>query len=187
MEIPDGTPDNTVRVTMTIPTQIQNQPLVSHMFLTFQISTRQSFAASATAGRVAATIHELQPIGGRKGVPFKKRGHSPDHLCSQVCLVVLSRPGSNLNRAFCAQLLQHQQSRIQVTRAAYTTSRGHCPSSRRVRLTHHIERHSISHRSTADLQSLSCTLRDRDVRSTWILLNGAACNHITKDTIDDSS
>ena len=89
--------DNTVRITMTTPTHIQNQPLVSHIFLTFQRSTRQSFAASATAERVAATIHELQSIGGQTACSFQKRGHSPqiDHLSSQVCLVVLSRPGSN--------------------------------------------------------------------------------------------
>ena len=29
----NGPPDNTVRIAMTIPTQIQNQPLVSHIFL----------------------------------------------------------------------------------------------------------------------------------------------------------
>ena len=69
--------------------------------------------------------------------------------------------GSNLNHAFCAQLLQPQQSRIQVTHAAYTTSRGHCPSSRRVRLTNHVECQPKFHHSTADLQSVSCTLRDR--------------------------
>ena len=45
MEIPDGTPDNTVRIAMTIPTQIQNQPFVSYTFLTFGIDTRQSLAA----------------------------------------------------------------------------------------------------------------------------------------------
>ena len=71
MGFANSPPDNTVKIAMTIPTQIQNRPLVSHMFLTFQIDTRQSFAASATAVRVVATIHELQPIGGRKGVSFK--------------------------------------------------------------------------------------------------------------------
>ena len=65
----DGPPDNTARSAMTMPTQIQNQSLVSYVFHAFQINTRQSFAASATAGRLA-TIHELQPIGGRRGVPF---------------------------------------------------------------------------------------------------------------------
>ena len=114
----NGPPDNNVRITMTIPTQIQNQPLVSHM--SFQINTRQSFAASATARRVVATIQELQPIGGRRGVPFR----SEVIRLSQVCLVVLSRPGSNFDHACCAQLLQPQQSRVQVTHAAYTTSRG---------------------------------------------------------------
>ena len=71
MGFANSPPNNTVRIAMTIPTQIQNHPLVSHMFLTFQIDTRQSFAASATAVRVVATTHELQPIGGRRGVPFK--------------------------------------------------------------------------------------------------------------------
>ena len=36
-----------------------------------QINIRQSFAASATVGRVVATIHEFQPIGGRRSVTFK--------------------------------------------------------------------------------------------------------------------
>ena len=71
MGFANSPPDNTARIEMTIPTQIQNQPLVSHMFLTSQIDKRQSFAASATAGRVVATNHELQPIGGRRAVPFK--------------------------------------------------------------------------------------------------------------------
>ena len=99
MGFANGLPDNTIRITMTIPTQIRNQPLVSHKFLTFQICTGQSFAAPATAGRVAATIHELQPFGGPKWCSFQMRGHSPqiDHLCSQVCIVELSRLGSNLN------------------------------------------------------------------------------------------
>ena len=63
---------------MTIPTQIQNQPFVSHMFLTFQIDTRQSLAASI-AGKLAATIRKLQLdelIGGRRGVPFKSKVES---------------------------------------------------------------------------------------------------------------
>ena len=70
IEFTIGPPDNTARSAMTMPTQIQNQPLVSHMFHAFHRNTRQSFAASATAGRLA-TNHELQPIGGRRGVPFK--------------------------------------------------------------------------------------------------------------------
>ena len=54
MEIQDSPPDNTIRIAVTIHTQIRNQPLVSHMFLAFQIDTRQSLAASATAGKLAA-------------------------------------------------------------------------------------------------------------------------------------
>ena len=57
----------TVRITMTIPTQIQNQPI--RLALTFQIDTRQSLAAS-TSGKLAATIRKLQLdefIGGRRG------------------------------------------------------------------------------------------------------------------------
>ena len=71
-----GPLDNTIKSTMTMPTQIQNQLLVSHVFLAFQINTRQSFAASATAGRLVATNHEFQPTGGRRGCFFQKRGHS---------------------------------------------------------------------------------------------------------------
>ena len=68
MEIPDGTPDNTVWIAMTILTQIQNQPFVSHTFLTFQIDTRQSLAASI-AEKLAATNRKLQLdelFGGRR-------------------------------------------------------------------------------------------------------------------------
>ena len=65
------------------------------------------------------------------------------------------------------RLQRTKQSRNQVTRHlssnAYTASRGHCPSSRRVRLTSHIERQLKFDHGTADLQSVSCTLRDRDV------------------------
>ena len=104
MEIPDGPPDNTIRIAMTIPTPIRNQPFVSHMFLTFQIDTRQSLAASATAGKLAAIL-ELQLIGGRRDVPFKERSRI-DRLRLQVCLVVFSRPESRFHHAFCAQLLQ---------------------------------------------------------------------------------
>ena len=74
MGIPDGTPNNTVRIAMTIPAQIQNQPFVSHMFLTFQIDTRQSLAASI-AVKLAATIRELQLDGTHrwsKGCSFQK-------------------------------------------------------------------------------------------------------------------
>ena len=44
MGFADGPPNNTIKITRTIPTQIQNQPLVSSSFLTFQINTRHSFA-----------------------------------------------------------------------------------------------------------------------------------------------
>ena len=61
MEIPDGTPDNTVSIAMTIPTQIRNQPLrLAGTFLTFQVDTRQSLAASATWEKLTATIRKLQ-------------------------------------------------------------------------------------------------------------------------------
>ena len=42
MGFTDSPPDNTIRIAMTILTQIQNQPLVSCSFLTIQINTRQS-------------------------------------------------------------------------------------------------------------------------------------------------
>ena len=133
---------------MTIPTQIPNQPLVSHMFLTFQINTRQSFAASATAVRVVATIHELQPIGGPRGAPFKSEVIRLKSAVFVPKSASLCSPGLHFHHAFCAQLLPPQQSRIQVTHATYTTARGHCPSSRRVRSTHHFERQPIFHHST---------------------------------------
>ena len=63
-------PDKTIRIATTIPTQIQNQQLVSCSFLAFQINTRQSFAASATVATVIATTHEFQSIGG--GCSFQK-------------------------------------------------------------------------------------------------------------------
>ena len=91
-----GPSDNTARSAMTIPIQIQNQSLVSHTFPpTFQINTRQSFAASATAERLV-TNHELQPIGGRRGVPFKSmviRFRSTNSSCTgeMACPAVLSR------------------------------------------------------------------------------------------------
>ena len=59
MGFADSPPDNTIRITMTIPTQIQNQPPVSYSFVTFQIK-----------GTVVATIHELQNTGGRRDVTF---------------------------------------------------------------------------------------------------------------------
>ena len=65
-------------ITITIPTQIQKQPFVSHTFLTFQIDTRQSLAAS-TSVKLAATIRKLQLdeiIGGRRSVPFKSKVES---------------------------------------------------------------------------------------------------------------
>ena len=92
---------------MTIPTQIRNQPFVSHMFHTFQIDTRQSLAAS-TSGKLAATIRKLQLIeliGGRRVCSFQKQSRI-DHLRLQVCLVVFSRPESRFHHAFCTQLLQ---------------------------------------------------------------------------------
>ena len=61
MEIPDGPPDNTVRVAMTIPRHFWNQPFVLHTFLTFQIDTRQSLHPS-TLGKLAATIRKLQLV-----------------------------------------------------------------------------------------------------------------------------
>ena len=126
----NGLPDNTVKVTMTFPTQIRNQPLVSHMFLTFQNSTRQSFAASATARRVAATIHELQPIGGRRGCSFQKRGHSTqiDHLCSQAwhefrpCLLRTTAAATTIARLSDASGLHHVSwpLPVQPTRPSHT-------------------------------------------------------------------
>ena len=48
MGFANGPPDNTVRTAMTIPTQIQKEPLIPCSFLTFRIHTWQYFAASAT-------------------------------------------------------------------------------------------------------------------------------------------
>ena len=146
MGFTDSPLDNTIRIAMTILAQIQNQPLVSCSFLTIKMNTRQSVAASATG----ETAH---------------RGHSPqvDYLCSQVCFIVLSKPGSHFHHAICAQLLQPQHTRIQVTHTAEAKSRGHCPSCRRVRFTHHFERQPVFHHGTANLQCMGCTFRDRDV------------------------
>ena len=82
MEIPDGTPDNTVKIAMTLPTEIQSQPFVSHTF-PFQIDTRLSLAAS-TSKKLAATIRKPQLdelSGGRRGesTTFDSRSAS---LCS---------------------------------------------------------------------------------------------------------
>ena len=38
----------------------RNQPFISHMFLTFQVDTQLSLAASGTAGRLVATVREIQ-------------------------------------------------------------------------------------------------------------------------------
>ena len=148
-------PPYTVRTTMTIPTLV-----------TFQTSARQSFDASATAERVAATFHELQPIGGRKGVPVQKRSHSPqiDHLCSQVCIVVLSKAWLELEPG----LLRSTAASITTARPSDARGLHHvsCPlpvQPTGKSHTHHIERHPKFHHSTADLQSVSCTLRDRDI------------------------
>ena len=136
-----------------------NQPLVSHIFLTFQISTRQSFVASATAGRVAATIHELQLIGGRRVFLSKAMSFASNR---PSLFPGLSRWALQAWLELEPRFLRTTAS-AQVTHVAHTTSRGHCPSSRRVRLINHIERHPKFHHSTSDLQSVSCTLRDRDI------------------------
>ena len=124
-------------------------------------------------------------VHGNLLLPLQPRGESPPPSMSSNPLAVegvffskarsfaTNRPSLLPGLPHCApqawleleprpQLLQPQQSRIQVTHAAYTTSRGHCPSSRRVRLTNHVERQPKFNHSTADLQSVSGTLRDRD-------------------------
>ena len=136
---------------MTTPTQIQNQPLVSCSFFTLH-------------GNLLLPLQPREP-SSPKECSFQERGHSHqvENLCSQVCFVAFSWLGSHFHHAFCAQLLQPQQTRIQVTHAADATSCGHCPSSRRVRFTHHLERQPMLHDDTANLQAMGCALRDRDV------------------------
>ena len=95
---------------MTIPTQIQNQPFVSHTFLTFQIDTRQSLAAS-TSGKLAATIRKLQLdelIGGRRGVPFKVKSNQSSSTpgLPRCVLQAGSNADTPMNHAFCPQPLQ---------------------------------------------------------------------------------
>ena len=92
MEIPDGTPDNTVKIAMTLPTEIQNQPFVSHTF-PFQIDTRLSLAAS-TSKKLAATIRKPQLSefsGGRSGesIFFDSKSAS---LCSSGRLADTNEP-----------------------------------------------------------------------------------------------
>ena len=137
---------------MTIPTQIQNQPLVSCSFLTFQINTRQSFAALQPRGESPPPSMSSSPLVA-EGVFLSKARSFASYRCSHFCLVVLSRPGSHFHHAFCTQLLQSQQPRIQVTHAARRHVSWPLPVSRRVRFTHHFERQPVFHRSTANLQS----------------------------------
>ena len=94
---------------MTIPTQIRNPPSVSHAFLTFQIAARQSLAASATSGKLAATIRELQLIeliGGRRGVLFKSKVESIifDSRSASLCSPGRLESQIPMNHAFCPQL-----------------------------------------------------------------------------------
>ena len=145
-----GLTDYIIRITMTIPnTDPETAARLTHFSSRSRLVHGNLLLSPQPRGESPPPSMSSNPLAV-EGCSFQKRGHSPqiDHLCSQVCLVVLSRPGSNLIHAFCAQLLQSQQSRIQVTRATYTTSRGHCPSSRRVRLTNHVECQPKFHHST---------------------------------------
>ena len=110
MGFADNPPDNTVKIAMTIPTQIQNQPFVSHMFLTFQISLL---------------------------LPLQPRGESQPSMSSNPLVA---------EGVFCTQLLQPQQSRIQMTARGLQT--------RLVAISRpaHFERQPIFHHSTANLR-----------------------------------
>ena len=76
---------------MTVPTQIQNQPLVSHMFLTFQIDTRQSLAATAPSMSSNPLAVEVFFPKARSNRPSSTPGLSRRVLQAGI---------------FCAQLLQ---------------------------------------------------------------------------------
>ena len=153
---PNGTPDNTVRIAMTIPTQIRNQPFVSYTFLTFQIDTRQSLAAS-TSGKLAATIHELQLIeliGGRRTVPFLSKVESIifDSRSASLC-----SPGRN-----CDSITPSAHNRCSHdNRASKCCTR---PTPRLAAIarpavisvfTLHLQRHVALRQNTADLQGMS--------------------------------
>ena len=138
---------------MTIPTQIRNQPFISLLFLTFQVDTRQSLAASATAGKLAATIHELQLIGRRRGVPFKSRIESTifDSKSS------LSSPGWNCDAITPSahNCCSHDNRASKMTHAADFTSRGRCTPSCHVPFIHHLYVRATLRQSIADLHSMN--------------------------------
>ena len=100
----------TIGKTMTIPIQIQNSPLVSSLFPTFQINTLQSVVACANVETVATTIHEIQPIVGRK-VNFLLSRPSLFPILLRCAIQSLDRIATTL---FCTQMLQPQEKRIHV-------------------------------------------------------------------------
>ena len=128
---------------MTIPTQIQNRPLgLAHVPHVPDLYTAIFCCLCNRGERSPPPSMSSNPLAV-EGVFLSKGGHSPqiDHLCSRSALFVLkwrTRPTPRLLAI--------------VARSADAS-----------RLTHHIERHPIFHHSTADLHSVSCTLRDRDV------------------------
>ena len=143
MEIPDGTPDNTVRIEKTIHTQTQNQPFVSHTFLTFQIDTRQSPSVSSNS------LNSLVVEGAFVSKAKSNRSSSTPGL--PRCVL---QAGSNADT---------NEPRLLPTTAAATKiahpsdARGQLHVSRpfHVRFTLHLQRHIALRQNTADLQSMS--------------------------------
>ena len=105
---------------------------------------RQSFAASATAGTVVATIRELQPIGGRRECSFSKARSFASNRPSLF-------PG--LPRCALQAWLELRPRFLRTTAAATTTAH---PSDARGR------RH-VSWPPLRTVHSVSCVRRDRHV------------------------
>ena len=116
MEIPDGTPDNTVKTEMTLPTEIQNQPFVSHTF-PFQIDTRLSLAAS-TAPPPSVSPNSMNSV-------VVERANQSSSTPSLARCVLQAGSQTPMNHAIYPQPMQPRKSRIQTMHAANSTSRGH--------------------------------------------------------------
>ena len=157
MGFANGPPDNTVRIAMTILTQIQNQPLVSHVLHGPEQYTA-IFCCLCNRGRVDATIQLVV----EKVFLSKARSFASNR----------SSLFPSLPRWALPAWLEFQPRLLRTTAVATTIAhpsdaRGlhhvswPLPSSRSVRLTDHVERQSKFHHT--DLLSVSYTFRDRDV------------------------
>ena len=143
------------------------------------------------AARLAHIPSRSRLVQGNLLLPLRLRGESPPPSMSSNPLAVegvfLSKAMSfasnrpslfpGLPRCALQAWLELEPRLLRTTAATTTIAR---PSGARglhhvswplpvqpSRPTHHIERHPKFHHSTADLQSVSCTLRDRDVLTIW--------------------